>query len=139
MTWDPKQSAVFSAAIRSHRMASATLGPARISPSKSVASSSWFVRPTSARARNVARHWLTVALVETEAMTKMPVPGLTDSERSGLEEDARDLRMWLDDLGPFEPLPLLLTDDMRVEDPPLTSEELTQAVVLGLRLEGSTD
>lgn len=43
-----------------------------------------------------------------------------------------------------QPRAILLTEDMRVDDPladddPVTADELAQAVVLGLRLEGSTD
>lgn len=117
MTWDQRQAAVFSAAIRSHRMGMATPAPERISLNPSAEFSSWLVRPTSARARNVARHWLTVALLAAE--TKVDLDrSLTARERWDCKQDVSDLRMWLADLGQFEDLPtrLLLTADMQVPE-----------------------
>ncbi len=112
MTWDQRQAAVFSAGIRSHRSASDGPVLARISPRQSVASSSWFAKGTSARARNVVRHWLTVALIGVEAKRDLTL-GLTDKERLGFDMDSSDLNFWLDEMGPFEAPTLLLTEDMR--------------------------
>jgi hypothetical protein len=62
MTWDPRQAAVFSAAIRSHRTGTATPAPERISPMPSGESYSVCVIPIVWRERVAARKWLKVGL-----------------------------------------------------------------------------
>ena len=144
MTWDHLEAAAFSAAIRSHRSASATPAPARISQRPSAASSLWPAGFTDAMAKRVALSWL---MDEQRHLMKERIRAAqakNHSEVFSIFERTLRVDQALRFLHEIQPRAILLTEDMRVDDPladddPVTADELAQAVVLGLRLEGSTD
>jgi hypothetical protein len=140
MIWDPKEheAAVFSAAIKSHRSGSAILAPPRIFLPTSEASSSTPASAIGPQQRNRLRSFLRTAIQRHDANAAKARDNRQTREASIYERSLRSLRIIAIALGPMEPEPpLVLTDSMRAEDPPLTAKELAQAVALGLRLQGS--
>lgn len=114
MTWDMREAAALSAAIKSHRSVTATPAPKRIYHLKSGAFSSSLAELTDPRARNVARRWLGVAIPEAAEKAEKARHYRKGKEASICEARLTGLRNFALALGPMEPETLLLRPEQRV-------------------------
>ena len=114
MTWDQKEAVALSAAIKSHRSATATPAPEKIYRLKSGAFSSSLAEITDFRARNVARRWLLVAIHRAARETDKARNLRQSREASICEARLTGLRNFALALGPIEPDTLMLRPEWRV-------------------------
>lgn len=114
MTWDLREAAALSAAIKSHRSVTATPAPKRIYHLKSGAFSSSLAEITDFRARNVVRRWLLVAIHRAARETDKARNLRQSREASICEARLTGLRNFALALGPMEPETLLLRPEQRV-------------------------
>jgi hypothetical protein len=114
MTWDQREAAALSAAIRSHRLATDTPAPERIYHLKSGAFSSSLAEITDFRVRNAVRRWLLVAIHRAFRETERARSLRQSREASICEARLTGLRNFALVLGPVEPETLLLRPEWSV-------------------------
>lgn len=114
MTWDLREAAALSVAIKSHRSASAGPDSKKIYHPRNGVFSSDVAPITDFRARNAVRRWLLVAIHRAARETDK-ARGLRQSREASIcEARLTGLRNFALVLGPVEPETLLLREEWRV-------------------------